>query len=529
LKKQGFLGGALVLTIATALVKVIGAVFTIPLANLLDSEGMGYFYVSYDIYSVLLIVSTAGLPVAVSRMISDAETRGRYLEVRKIFKVATTTFVVLGALGFLVMFIGSQQLANLMSNPNAALPVRVLSPAVLFVSVMSAIRGYFQGRRNMVPTAVSQVIEALCKLIVGFGLAWYLVSAGKDLRWGAAGAIFGVMLGTFLGALYLLSVKHKDGRAEFPEDGDPDCRSGRDLFVTLLRIAIPITLGASVLSLVNFIDSALVLGQLQNSAGFSYEQANSLYGIYGNARKLFNFPSAFIVPFTVSVIPALTAAIARKDQKGISDTLGTSLRVTSLLCMPAGLGISVLAVPIMNLIYFNQPDQWQTGGTLLSILGFAVILNCLVLMTNAILQAFGRVNVPVITMTVGGVIKIITNYILVGTPEINIYGAPIGTCICFGTIAVLNLIFILRELPSRKGMAMVFLKPLAASVLMAGVAWGSYQLLMAFLPGKLAVLAAIGVAVICYAVLVILMRAITKEDLMLLPKGEKIARLLHLR
>ncbi len=529
MKKQGFLGGALVLAVATALVKVIGAIFTIPLANLLGSEGMGYFYVSYDIYSVLLIVSTAGLPVAVSRMISDAETRGRHLEVRKIFSVASVAFITLGSLGFLVMFFGAQQLANLMSNPNAALPVQMLAPAVLFVSIMSSFRGYFQGRRNMIPTAVSQVIEALCKLLVGFGLAWYFVSIGLDLRWGAAGAIVGVTLGTVLGAGYLFFVKWRDRRTALPEGGDPSCRSGRELLGTLLRIAIPVTLGASVLSIVNFIDSALVLGQLQNSAGLSYEAANSLYGIYGNARKLFNFPSSFIVPFTVSVIPALTAAIARRDQKGIGDTLGTSLRVTSLLAMPAGLGIFVLAEPIMNLVYFNQPDQWQTGGTLLSILGFAVILNCLVLMTNAILQAFGRVNIPVITMAIGGGVKILVNYILVGTPEINIYGAPIGTCLCFGTIAVLNLICILRQLPSRKGMGMVFLKPLLASVIMAGVAWGGYRLLAAVLPGKLAVLGAIALAVVCYLVLVILLRAITKEDLELIPKGDKIARLLHIR
>lgn len=529
MKKQSFLGGALVLAVATALIKVIGAVFTIPLANLLGKEGMGYFYVSYDIYSVLLIVSTAGLPVAVSRMVSEAETRGRHREVRKIFSVAMKAFVAVGLVGFVLMFFGAEQLANLMSNPNAGLAVRTLAPAVLFVAIMSAFRGYFQGRRNMIPTAVSQIIEAVSKLIVGFGLAYMLVQSGMGNDWGAAGAIAGVMLGTVLGALYLFVVKLRERRSVPALEGDPHCRSGRQLLSVLLKIAIPITIGSSVLSLVNFIDSAQVLGRLQSAAGFSYEAANGLYGIYGNVRKLFNFPAAFIVPFTVSVIPALTAAIAKRDRRGVHNTVGAALRITSLLAMPAGLGMAVLSWPIMNLIYFNQPDEWGVGSALLSVLGIAVVLNCVVLMTNAILQAFGRVNAPVITMAIGGIVKIVVNFILVGIPSVNIYGAPVGTCLCFGTIAVLNLFFISRVVPEAPNLVKLFGKSLVCSLIMAGVAWGSYSLLAFVLPSKVAVLGAIALAVVVYLVLVIFLRAITRSDLLLLPHGEKIADKLHIK
>lgn len=526
--KQSFLHGALILTAATAIVKVIGALFTIPLANLLTGDGMGYFYTAYDIYNVLLVISTAGLPVAMSRMVSEAEAKGRYEEVGRIFRVSMTTFLIVGAAGSGCMFFFAKNLANLMRNTNAWRAVMTLAPAVLFVAVMSAYRGYFQGRSNMTPTAVSQVIEALSKLVVGFGLAWYLMQAGAGFEKASAGAIGGVTLGTVLGALYLIFCKLRDRyRAPACPPGLKS-RTSMQILKALVKLAVPITIGASVLSIVNFIDTMLVLRRLQESAGFSQDMANWLYGSYGNAKKIFNFPSAFIVPFSVSIIPALTTALTRRDEKGVARTVEASLRIMSLLAMPAGVGLIVLSWPIMNLIYFASPDEVNAGAPLLSILGIAVIFNCVVLLTNAILQAFGRVNIPVLTMAVGGTVKIVTNWFLVGTPSININGAPVGTCLCYGIIALLNILFILKEVPQAGAVFRAFLRPLISSLLMGGVAWGCYGIFSRSIGARFGVLAAIAVAAAVYLVLIVALRAVTREDLLLIPKGEKIANMLRI-
>jgi stage V sporulation protein B len=201
----------------------------------------------------------------------------------------------------------------------------------------------------------------------------------------------------------------------------------------------------------------------------------------------------------------------------------------SLLAMPAGVGLMVLSWPIMNLIYFAVPDEVNVGAPLLSILGVAVVFNCVVLLTNAILQAFGRVNIPVLTMAVGGVIKIVTNFILVGTPSINIYGAPVGTSLCYGTIAILNILFILREVPQARGILRAFVKPLIASALMGGTAWGFYVITSRYIGARLGVLISIAAACVVYLVLIIVLKAVTKEDLTLIPRGDKIAKMLRIQ
>lgn len=527
--KQSFLHGALILTLATAVVKVIGALFTIPLANLLTGEGMGYFYTAYDIYNVLLVVSTAGLPVAMSRMVSEAEAKGRYGEVSRIFNVSMFTFLIIGAAGSAGMFFYAHSLADLMRNSNAWRAVMALSPAVFFVALMSAFRGYFQGRSNMTPTAVSQVIEALSKLVVGFGLAWWFVHVGAGLEKASAGAIAGVTLGTVLGTMYLFFCRARDGRPAAIAPENQHMRTSSQIFKALIKIAVPITIGASVLSVVNFIDTMLVLRRLQDAAGFTQEMANWLYGAYGNAKKIFNFPAAFIVPFSVSIIPALTTALAKNDKNGVTRTVEASLRIMSLLAMPAGVGLMVLSWPILNVIYFAIPDEVNAGAPLLAILGIATVVNCVVLLTNAILQAFGRVGIPVLTMAIGGVVKIVTNWFLVGTPSLNILGAPIGTCLCYTVIAVMNILFIMREIPQAPNIFKVFSRPLVASVLMGGVAWGAYTLLARVTGARVGVMLAILLAGAVYLVLVVALRAITREDLLLLPKGRKIADLLRIR
>jgi stage V sporulation protein B len=538
-KKQSFLGGAAVLAAAVAIVKLIGALYKIPLGNMLSGTGMGYFGTAYNIYSVLLTISTAGLPLALSKLVSEANTLGRHNQKHRIFRVALATFFVIGAVGTLSMFFFPQQLAVIMDNSQAWYAIKALSPAVVCVCCMSAFRGYTQGQTQMMPTAISQVIEALCKLLIGLVLVMFMVNAGYDEAHAAGGAILGVTVGTALALIYLVFNYRKTSRYELAVVRDrPSSRES--ILKGILRLGIPITLGSSVMSIITLVDNKLILMRLQDAVGFTEQMASWHYGAYFNTMNLYNLPSSFIVPITVSVIPAVAACLARQDGKGVNQIVSSSMRITALLAFPAGIGLCVLSGPILNLVYPLKPEEAAVGAPLLAVLGIASIFVCLMLLSNSILQAHGMVNVPIITMLAGGVVKIVTNWVLVGNPDINIKGAPVGTLLCFALIAILNFFVVLRILPKRPSLRRTFFMPAIAAGLMGVVAWGSYQILHAgvqavfssghgLIGNGISVMGAMVMGVVVYAVLVVKMHIISKEDLSLMPKGEKIAKILRIQ
>ncbi|MDD6879892.1 MAG: oligosaccharide flippase family protein, partial [bacterium] len=311
--------GAFILTISTAFVKLAGLLFTIPIANMLGGEGMGYFYSAYDIYNMLAVLASAGLPVAVSRMVSETLVSGNTDEAERIYKVSTRVFTVIGAVIAAIMFFGAKWLAQLIKNPNAWLSIRVLAVTAFCAFIMSSLRGYFQGKNNMIHTATSQVIEAFAKLILGCILAAVLIKTELSYVGGSAGAIMGVSIGAVLAVVYLSLMKKRSAKSFVPSG--MAVRSDKAIIKELFRIAIPVSLGASVMSLVNLIDTAVIMRILQDKLLYSYEDANWLYGVFGNAKKIFNFPSAFIVPFTVSILPVLTAAYTAKDDDGVKKNM----------------------------------------------------------------------------------------------------------------------------------------------------------------------------------------------------------------
>lgn len=526
-KKQNFLQGAAILAAGVALVKIIGFLGKIPLFNILGGDGYGHYNVAYSVYNVMLTIATAGLPVAVSKLVAEANARGRAQETRKIVRIAMTIFVLLGAVCSVGMYAFAGNLAEFMKSPNSIYAIQAIAPTVFFMTVMSALRGYYQGIANMYPTAISQIVEALGKVILGVAISWYLLNKGYSYEIVAAGAVIGMTVGTVAAMLFLVARK-MFGRGELTGTVTETRVSGA-IAKSILAIAIPVTIGSGLLAFTNFIDSVLVLRRLQTAAGFAQEQAVWLYGSYGLAQTMFNFPSSFIVPFAVSVVPAVAAAMTRGDRVGASRTIETAIRLTSILALPAAAGLSVLAWPILNLLFSAKPDEVAAASTPLTIFGIAVFFNCVVLLTNSVLQSIGKARIPVYTMLVGSVVKITANWFLVGTPSININGAPIGTCLCFFTITALNLVMIAREVKPAPNLLRMFGRPLVATVIMAAAAWAVNGLLTTVVSAKIAVLGAICTALAVYLLLVILMRLLTREDLLLLPKGEKIARILRIR
>ena len=615
-KPNTFFGGAAILAVGILVVKLIGMFYKIPLLNIIGEQGSADFNNAYNIYSVLLTISTAGLPVAVSKLVSEADALGRRNQVRRTFRLALALFLILGVLSFLVMFFGSEQLAGLMNDSMAAPGIRALAPAVICVGCLSAFRGYAQGHGNMTPTAVSQIIEALCKLTVGLGLAYWLVGHGADASHAAAGAITGVTVGTIVALAYML-MNFLITRSQEPQLADDRPDEPATILKHLLMIAVPITISSSMVGIVTVIDTSLVQGQLQRallenqdtwtlyqdfvdfsslkealsawqaalpdgsavsmslldqyaaqaealrdqqsaltdlqSASLELHAAlenisRTLYGNYSGALNIYNLPTSLMAAVTAAVIPAVSGALARRDRRGAGRITGSALRISALAACPMAVGLFVLGEPIMALIFPNLNPQ--LAGPLLSTLGLATLFVCMMLVCNSVLQAHGFVSLPVIIMVAGGVVKIITNYNVVIQPTIGIYGAPMGNILCFALCMTLDLVVMSRVLPRRPRYIQVFVKPLAASALMGLGAWAVYGLMSKLFEATgifmsadpvthevlglsrtgnaAATLLAILVAVVIYGVLVIALRAITKDDLMLMPKGEKIARMLHL-
>ncbi len=522
-KKQSFLHGTMLLAMSTAIVKVIGAFYSIPLNAIIGEQGFGYYSTAYEIYTVLLMISTAGLPVAMSRMISEANSLGHYRQVRKIYTVARTIFLTLGLVGALLMTLFCRQLANFQEQPDAWAAIGALGPCCFLICLMSTYRGFFQGQSNMIPTSVSQVIEAVCKLVVGISAAMLILFYVKSVPLAAGGAILGVTVSCLVSSIYLNRCFRKAYR-DMPQTAE-EVSSGKDIAKGLLAIAIPITIGSAGLQILTVLETKIYMSQLLET--LTQDQADIQKGIYNFTQKIFNMPCAFITPITISAIPAITAQITTGKLKDAKATEESAVRVTGLISAPCTVGLAVLAEPVTALLGGYSGEKLALAANLMAVLGVCILFNALVLLTNAIMQAHGHVNLPVINMFIGGFIKLIAVFLLTGNPQIGIVGTPIGSLLCYVSITVLNLFSIRKALPEAPAIVKNVLKSILAAVLMGAVVYGVRYLL-----GDVSNVIACGVPIlvgVCvYVVAAVKFRAITREDCLLLPKGEKIAKILHL-
>ena len=551
IKKQTFLQGTAVLAMATVLVKLMGFLFKVPLNNIIGEDGFGYFNTAYDVYNVLLMISTTGLPVAMSRMISQAQTLGNHAQIKRIYRTSLYVFLTIGMVGSLGMLFFCHQLSVMVTtNENSWAAIAALAPCVLLICLVSAYRGFFQGQSNMTPTSVSQIFEAVTRLVVGLGLAWLVMkltgeayvrmqgivlAPGEtaqdygDITLAAGGAILGVTLGSLISVVYL---HHKFRQSnQILSLGGGTAKSTRSTMKELLSIAVPITLGSAGLQIINLFDTMIYMRRLTGALQWTEKMADSAKGVYNFCQTVFALPCSFIPTITIAVIPAITASLTRKDLAEAKATSESSVRTMALIAMPCAAGLFVMAEPVIRLLCSTYTeDRIQLAATMLAILGLTVIFNSLVLLLNAIMQAHGDVVTPVVNMLIGGIIKIIVNYILVGQPNLNIVGAPIGTFICYISITALDLIAMKRHISARPAIFKNIIRPGLASAIMGAATFMVYRVLSnAISSRKLACLLSLAFAVVLYAVLVVFLRCLTYEDCMLLPKGEKIAKILRIR
>ncbi len=521
--QKNFLSGAIILTVANALVKVIGAIYKIPLANLIGTVGMNYYNDAYQIYSLLYVLSTAGVPVAIAKMVSESIVRRRLEEPKKILKISTGLFAAIGILLAALMVINVEPISRLLSNDTANYCISMIAPAIFLVAVSSTIKGYFQGYKCMTPTAVYQVIEAAFKL-VGLGIVVAMGHRGvTDPMILACGGVLGVSFGSFAATLFMLIrvlMEHDLGK---DTAGSLPSRSGAALAKIILSLAIPISLSSAVMSVTSTLDMFLVKWNL-GEYGLAPEQVRATYGAYvGATSSLFNLPPTLTVTVGIAVLPFLTAAFASGKYNDGYKNMRSSAKLVSLIAMPCALGMSVMSEPIVKLLY--SASYWEVAIPTLRVLAISIFFVSFVSLTSVFLQSVGRVKTALMTMGVGAVMKLTVNIIMVR--NIGIMGAPIGTFACYTSITLLNVYFIYKYMGFRFPLTDTFFKPIVCSALCCGAAYAVWRLLMAAgLSLKIAFFPALLAALVVYACCLLFFRVLSKEDMVLIPKGEKLGAFL---
>ena len=557
---QSFLHGSLILIIATALVKIIGAVYKIPLGELLGPQGMGFYSTAYDLYVPMYSIAMAGLPIAISRIVAEHVAAGRFRDVKRTLHVAQVAFIVTGGLGFLLLIAAAFLLTGdglLAVFNGGALPgILCIAPCLLFCCIMSAYRGYYNGLRNMTPTAVSEVLEALGKLVFGFGFAFVVLKITDNLSYSAAAALLGISLGTAFSAGYL-ALKYKlSGSKQFTDDqilSAPAPASQKSTLKAIVVIAIPIVLGSLVNNVTSLIDVAMVQNQLKSAinkapeyfsehyAGFiaseikstpsfdwKVDLPNSLYGCHrGFAFSIYNLVPVLTSVLGVSAIPVLATAWQNKDRVEVKANVNTMLRTTTLITFPAGLGIFALSRNILDLLYSNN-EAIAVIAPNLRILGICAMFAGLNAPLVSMLQAIGKQSVPLKNIAVGAVLKIVINFVLVGTPEINILGVPIGTTVCYAYICIANFICFVKASGVMPDVVSTLIKPFICAAACGGSAFVTAFVLSKFTASNtLITVVSMFIAVVVYVIMLGILRAIAREDVISLPKGKKIEKILE--
>ena len=504
----GFFSSAAVLTTAVFLGKILGALYKIPLGNLLGSSGMAHFYAAYNVFNVLLLLSTAGLPAAISRLTAEANAMGRHGQTRRIFRTALLLLTAVGLICGGIMFFFPRLLASLLHDPPAAAAIRILAPSVVCLCLTSAIRGHTQGLGDMLPTAVSQIIESAAKLTVGLTACLWLLKRGAAAETAAAGAILGVTVGAVLGLFYLLFTL---GRHTLPPAADRPL-SVRATAKALLQVGLPITLGSVGMSLITLLDQSLTLYTLQHKLLWSMELAVERYGEYTLSLTLFSLPCSFIFPVSAALMPAIAAARAGRKPAAVRHLAESALRLTVLFALPMGMGLSVLSRPILQVLYPAAPQAAQAASVHLQTLGLAAVFVCLMAVTSGILQACEREKFPLFSLLCGGLLKLVTNYLMASRPDINVRGAAVSTLFCYALIALLNLLA-LRRTVGKLPLLRLWWVPVLSSVVMTMAAQSLYGLLSLHLPLWLSLSMTVSLSAAVYGVLVLALGGVTSAEL----------------
>ncbi|MBQ3552711.1 MAG: polysaccharide biosynthesis protein [Clostridia bacterium] len=533
-KVKSFVSGAAILAVAGLIVKLIGMFFRVGLANLIDTEGMAYYETVYPYYSWLLVISSSGLPTAISKMVSERVTLGDERGAKQVFKNALILLAIIGVITTVIMLFGANLFsslalpdANIIEIEKQRMSFVAMAPSLLFVSVMCAYRGYLQGRQMMVGTAVSQVVEQVVKLIAGYSLA--IAFSPKGLEYAAMGAIIGVTISE-LAALISVWIIYNRNKRKFVATIEPVRKHPRMTFKRVVKrlaiMAIPITIGASIMPLTGIIDTNAIVNILCDT-GYSLEEARTMYSIFrGNITPIINMPAVLTMALAMSLVPNISASAINGEKKRVKKASRVGIKLSMLIGMPCAVGLFVLARPILSLIFGNlSPQELDIAEPLMQISAIGVIFLSLVQTTTGIIQGLGKPRIPVFFLAIGAVVKVVSIIAFMSIKSVNIAGAAISTTLCYAVAGVLDTIYIFHTTNMKPRILATFIKPLICSAFMGLAAWGAYSALILLGSNTIATLGAVMVGVIVYAVMCVVLHVFDNNDMEFIPVLKKIQRI----
>lgn len=527
--RQSFLKGTIILIIANAISKILGAVFKIPLTYVLKEEGMAIFNTAFSVYSLLLSFVISGFPLAISNITAKHYALKNYPYIKRVSNVSSLILAVLGMIMTLIMFFGASFFAYAMKDPKATLAIKVISPSIFFVALSTVYKGYFQGSVNMIPTAISQVTESLIRLLIGYFCAYFFIGYGT--KFSAAGAIFGITFGEILATL-MLFLMYFCSKKRLPKIGENF--PVKVCINELLNISIPMFLTSIILSGLNMIDTSMVRNALlninfsENSAQnfvncysqytniftdipktlkMSIDGARWLYGAYsGYALTIFNLPAGIIGALGVSILPIITGSLAVKNFERMQKTASLALKITNIIAFPFAFGMFFFSNEVLSLLFNNT-----ASAGLLSLLAPCLIFVCIEQLFGALLHSAGFIISPAICAGIGIIIKIVSEFILIPIPQINIYGAPLSSCIAFFVIMVLYGFLVKKHLKFRFLIKDSIIKPFLSAILMTLFILYIITPLKAFLGDDIGFIVSALSGGLVYLLILVLFKCITKE------------------
>lgn len=531
-KKEGqqtsalLMKGATILVIAGIVSKIFGAIFRIPLTNMIGAEGQAYYSAAYAVYNLLFVIATAGFPVAISRMVSSRIAEGDFINAHKSYKLAMKVSWALGIVSFFVMFFGAGAIAAAYKNPGAEASMKAISVALLFTPVVASMRGYYQGRQNMKPTGITEVIEQMMRVVVGLTLAYMFYKT--NLQYAAAGATFGASAGIIaaLVAMAVIYARDKEPRSKLLEGSVVKAETDKKRLKELFAFLIPITIGASVMPIMFNIDAGIIVRRLL-ATGWDPVMAKKLYGLMGGfCDPIINLPNIFIDAICISLMPAVTTAFTLNNKKDMDDHIKTGLKTMMIITYPCAIGLIVLAKPILTMLYYRKYDEALLAVPALQILALSIITLSIMRTLQSCLQGIGKMMLPVYNLFIGAIVKAVSSYILLGIPAVNINGAAIGSVLAYVTAGILNFRALKKYTNVSLDMKSIFFRPLVAALIMGAAAIVSYKLLFLITSSNaVSTLVSVMFAAAVYFVSAFLTGAVTKDEIELIPKGDLIYRL----
>lgn len=546
-KQQSFEYGAVILLCSTMIVKLIGAIFKIPLSNLIGDLGFGYFSSAYDLFTPIYSLSMAGLPIAVSRLVAEQMAAGRYKDVRRSLSVTKKAFFVTGLAGFVLMLILIYPFVKLTDQTGKTIySLFAIAPSLLFCCVMSTYRGYYEGLRNMYPTAASDIIEAMGKLVLGLGFAYAVTLVTHNVALSSAGAMLGITVGAAAAALYLrLRYKFKGDMITDEELAlSPEPMSSKATLKALIAIAIPVVVASLANNIASLVDVSMVKWQLShlmqtnaNTITDMYKASIAdynaimkepltieaiptfLYGIRGKAFTVYNLIPTITSVLGVSALPVLASSWVKKDKPLIKRNIDSMIKTTALIAMPAGIGFMAIGGGIMSFLYESVASV-EIGAPMMRIFGCAAFFAGLAIPMTSMLQAIGHQVAALRNIAIGAMLKIIVNFIFVGVPSVNIQGAAAGTFACYLFVFAANLITLIKATGIKPSFKKVLLKPFLSATACGVTAY----FVSTIGTSKLITLASICAAAVVYLAVLILLNTFEKEDVLALPKGEMLLK-----